>query len=93
MRASVENVEKYVCACVALHTYLRQTNNAAYTPRGSTDSQSKDGTIKPGERRANASSNTVMSVRPLHGSRPREDCVKMINNMKEYLCKPEGSVS
>ena len=25
IRASVENVEKYICACLGLHNYLRQT--------------------------------------------------------------------
>ena len=30
--ASVENVDKNSCACMVLHNYLRQTNNAIYTP-------------------------------------------------------------
>ena len=30
--ASVENVEKYVLACLSLYNYLRQTDNTSYTP-------------------------------------------------------------
>ena len=43
IRASVENAEKYVLACLALHNYLRLTDNAHYTPAGFIDSEDKHG--------------------------------------------------
>ena len=36
-KASVENAKKYVLACLALHNYLRLTDNAHYTPAGLID--------------------------------------------------------
>ena len=52
IRATTANVEKYTLACLALHNYLRQTDNAAYTPTGFVDSESKDGSVKAGEWRS-----------------------------------------
>ena len=37
IHSAVESVEKYVCACLAQHNYLRQTSNAFYTPQGFVD--------------------------------------------------------
>ena len=48
IRASVENVGKYVLACLALHNYLRLTDNAHYTPVGFIDSEEKHGNFVPG---------------------------------------------
>ena len=36
--ASIENAESYVLATIALHNYLRLTDNAVYTPVGFVDS-------------------------------------------------------
>ena len=47
-KASVENTEKYVLACLLLHYYLRQTNDALYTPAAFNDSESIDGGLIPG---------------------------------------------
>ena len=33
IKASVENTERYVMACLCLHNYLRQTENSLYTPQ------------------------------------------------------------
>ena len=49
IRASVRNVEKYVLACLSLHNYLMQTDNAMYTPTGVIDSENRDGRILLGE--------------------------------------------
>ena len=48
IRASVENTERYVLACLALHNYLRLTDNAHYTPAGFIDSEDKHGNFVPG---------------------------------------------
>ena len=93
IRASVKNVEKYICACLALHNYLRQTHNAFYTPYGFIDTELTDGTIKPGEWRAEQPSGSFRPVRPVRGSRPRDDSVKMREGIREYFSSPDGSVS
>ena len=43
---SVENVEKYTLACLALHNYLRLTDNATYCPFGFVDSFDSSGKLK-----------------------------------------------
>ena len=93
IRASVENVERYTCACLALHNYLRQTNNSSYTPYGFLDIESSDGTIKPGEWRATKPTGSFEPVRPIRGSRPRELCIKMRNGIKNYFLTQSGMVS
>ena len=46
---SIENAESYVLATIALHNYLRLTDNAVYTPVGFVDLQASSGEIRPGE--------------------------------------------
>lgn len=55
IKASVENVEKYVLACLALHNYLEQTSNAYYAPHGFVDCIGSDGSIRLGDWRAESS--------------------------------------
>ena len=98
IRASVDNVEKYVLACLALHNYLRQTNNASYTPSGFIDSESSDGTIHLGEWRKQVDRNEIEThcirrIRPIRGSRPREESVRMRDALRDYLNSEAGSVS
>ena len=74
IRGSVENVEKYVLACLALHNYLRQTNNASYTPSGFVDSENSDSTIHLGEwrreiERNDVETNCMRNIRAVRGSR------------------------
>ena len=49
MRANIENIEKYVLACLFLHNYLRLTDNAFYCPAGFVDSFHETGNSKQGE--------------------------------------------
>ena len=49
IKASVKNVENYTLACLALHNYLRLTENAKYIPTGFADSEDSDGNIVPGD--------------------------------------------
>ena len=46
IRTSVENVENYTLACLALHNYLRLTDNATYCPFGFADSFDSSGKLK-----------------------------------------------
>ena len=48
IKASVKNVENYTLAYLALHNYLRLTENAKYIPKGFADSEDSDGNIVPG---------------------------------------------
>ena len=43
IKALVKNVENYTLACLALHSYLRITENANYIPTGFADSEDSDG--------------------------------------------------
>ena len=49
IRASVENVEKYVLACLALHNFLHLTDDAHYTPAGFIHLKDKHGSFVPGQ--------------------------------------------
>ena len=49
IRATVEHVERYVLAALALHNYLRPRSTASYTPNGFVDSEERDGSIHLGE--------------------------------------------
>ena len=49
IRATVENVENYTLACLALHNYSRLMDNAHYTPSGFVNSEDKDGNFLLGE--------------------------------------------
>ena len=51
--ASVENAESYVLATLALHNYLRLTDNATYTPKGFVDSKDSTGNATAGKWRKN----------------------------------------
>ena len=97
IQASVENVEKYVLACLALHIYLCQTSNASYTPNGFADSKDSDGTIYLGEWRNqleqnDSETNCIRNIRGNQGSRPREEAVSMRDALKDYFTSSEGSV-
>lgn len=72
---------------------MRQTSNAYYNPQGFTDIESFDGSIIPGEWRASTPTNTFEPIRPIRGSRPKEDCTMMRYGLRDYLNSQRGSVS
>ena len=96
IRGTVNNVEKYTLACLALHNYLRLTENAYYSPSGFIDSEDKDGNIIPGEWRQQRPNEEqcggLRELRPVRGSRARNDAVLMRDQLKDYLNSEEGSV-
>ena len=49
VEASVVNAERYTLACIALHNYLRQTNNPSYCPNSFVDCEDSTGDIREGE--------------------------------------------
>ena len=85
-------------AFLALHSYLRQTNNASYTPNGFVDSENSDGTVHVGEWRTQIGRNEIEThclntIRAIRGSRPRDETVSMRNVLRDYFNTDEGSVS
>ena len=49
MEESVVNAERYTLACIALHNYLRQTNNPSYCPNLFIDYEDSTGDLKKEE--------------------------------------------
>ena len=97
IRSSVENAERYKLACLALHNYLRLTDNAMYCPEGFVDSYNNSGKIKEGEWRSlvnngNSSITGMTPLRSVRGSRYREDSIALRNSFATYF-RNEGSVS
>ena len=87
IKASVENVERYVLACISLHNYLCQTENASYCARGYVDSEDGNGAIKPGQWRGmvNTNEGAFNEIPRVRGSRPKEDAVEMRKSLMKYV--------
>ena len=81
-------------ACLALHNYLRQTDNAVYTPVGFADSESRDGSIKEGEWRSmkGDDENAFKSINPVRGSRYTKIALKVRETLRKYVNSENGSV-
>ena len=80
IRSTVANAEKYTLACVALHNYLRLTDNAAYCPAGFVDSTDDSGVTKEGDWRTHLNEqppNGLVDIRPVRGSRYSQEAVSM----------------
>ena len=94
IKSTLENTENYTVACLALHNYLRQTNNAVYTPVGSVDSESRDGSIREGEWRSmrGDDENAFKSINPVRGSRYTKDALKVRETLTKYVNSENGSV-
>ena len=94
INATIENAESYTLAAIALHNYLRLTDNAIYTPKGFVDSESSDGKILPGEWRCLVGDNEtgLRRINNVRGSRYQENAVNMRDALRDYVCSNEGSV-
>ena len=95
IRATVEHVEQYVLAALALHNYLRQTNNASYTPNGFVNSEDSEGKIHLGEWRTRGDDNQrqcLQDIRQIRGCRNRAEVLQMRDDLKMYISSEEGSV-
>ena len=80
IRASVENVEKYTLTCLALHDYLRLTDNATYCPFGFADSFDSSDKLNQGEWRAlDVDNRGLLPISRVKSSRYREDAIGMRN--------------
>ena len=92
IRASVDNVETYILATLALHNYLRQTDNAGYCPSGFVDSEDSSGCIKEGEWRSQVTSGDALApLQKPHNTRSKDNAINVRESLKDYLNGP-GSV-
>ena len=90
--ASVENAESYVLATLALHNYLRLTDNATYTPKGFVDSEDSTGNVTVGKWHKNADANGLVNLLNVRGSKYSEDALSMKDALKPYVNSPLGKV-
>ena len=95
IQASVENVQRYTMACVCLHNYLRQTDNARYLPTGFVDCEDTSGDIKPGEWRSIVQMdgcNGLMAIGARRHGRTSNIPMEMRDALKDYFISNEGKL-
>ena len=86
IRASVENTERYIMACLSLHNYLRQTDNAMYCPNGFVDSSCSNGEFKPGAwRKHDVQAGGLKPVAPIKGCRRGAVANEVREALKNYM--------
>ena len=87
----IEAPERYTLACIALHNYLRQTNNQFYCPNSFADSEDSTGYIKEGDwRKIFTERNGALANLPnVHGSRYKDDAANMCCCLMRYLNREE----
>ena len=96
IRAKPENVERIIKACVCIHNYLMQTENAGYAPTGCIDSEDGTGDLIPGSWRSEVANDERPALRSLAraGSNNYTNYAKQIrDNFQAYFNSPAGSVS
>lgn len=93
IKASLQCVEDITFAAIALHNYLRQTDNATYCPYGFIDSQDSSGNLKLGEWRKQSTGEGMLKDLPnVRGSRPSACAKKMRDDIKDYVNSEKGAV-
>ena len=92
INATPEKVEKIILAAVALHNYLRQTDNANYTPVGFVDSENDSGEITEGQWRSKIDGNNLKLVNRVRNSRYTNTALQTREELSKFLTN-EGSVS
>ena len=70
---------------LALHNYLRLTDNATYTPKGFIDSEDSTGNVTVGKWRKNADANGLVNLPNVRGSRYSKDALSMRDALKAYV--------
>ena len=88
INATPEKVEKIILAAVALHNYLRQTDNANYTPVGFVDSENDSGE----DWRSKIDGNNLKPVNRVRNSRYTNIALQTREELSKFLMN-EGSVS
>ena len=86
------NAKSYILATLALHNYLRLTDNATYTPKGFIDSEDSTVNVTAGKWRKNADGNGLVNLPNVRGSRYSEGALSMRDALKTYVNSPLGKV-
>eukprot|EP00794_Sanderia_malayensis_P000867 gene867-161_t len=94
IRASVSTVENITKACVCLHNYLKQTDNAFYVPNGFIDAEDNSGTVIPGNWRSIVDNDqSALQPIPRTGSNNYKANAKLVRETyKDYFNSKSGSV-
>ena len=92
--ASVETVERVAKACVTLHNYLLQTDNACYVPSGFVDSVSESGDVIPGSWRSDTQNDLggLQSLTGIRSNNYTNNAKEIRENFKTYFNSSEGSI-
>ena len=77
---------------LALHNYLRLTDNATYTPKGFVDSEDSTGNVTVGKWRKNVDVYGLVNLPNVRGSRHSEDDLSMRDALKAYVNSSLGKV-
>ena len=89
IKAKVENAEKFTLAAIALHNYLRLTNNASYSPTGFIDSETRDGKMVAGAWRKvlsdDGGANALRDLPHVRGSRYQKCAIIQRDNLQSYF--------
>ena len=93
IEAEPKKVEKFILAAVALHNYLRQTDNACYTPTGFVDSMDGTGELIEGHWINLIDGNTLTNITPVRNSRYLKTALETREVLTDYFVTEEGSVS
>ena len=94
IRAKVETAERVTKACICLHNYLKQTENACYVPAGFVDTEDDSGTIVPGSWRSEVADDVsaLQTVNRVGSNNYRKDAKETRNQFKLYFNSPSGSL-
>ena len=93
VKASIQNTERYVMACLCLYNYHHQTENSLYTPQGFVDVKLADGKIKEGEWRSRAGHDGCLKLmKPPKGGRRKIVANELRENLKHFANSEIGSV-
>eukprot|EP00794_Sanderia_malayensis_P002307 gene2307-2657_t len=94
IRASVSTVENITKACVCLHNYLKQTDNAFYVPNGFIVAEDNSGTVIPGNWRSIVDNDqSALQPIPRTGSNYYKANAKLVRETyKHYFNSKSGSV-
>ena len=90
IKAKVENAEKFTLAAIALHNYLRLTNNASYSPTGFIDSETRDGKMVAGAWRKvlsdDGGANALRDLPHVRGSRYQKCAIiQRVSYLQSYF--------
>lgn len=94
MLLNSDKATSVICACVYLHNYLRASNSSAhiYTPQGSLDTVTPEGTVTDGQWRKDEQGMTSYYPLPRVARKPSEFAQAVREEYATYFASDIGSV-